>query len=124
MTQFITALRLELLILIYSQIFWGWKGSLFLQVDSLYPVVTVAMYFSLLDKRFELQGEKLLSVNLLSLTEGCWPNTSPVMIPADLIDGSGINEPLSFIIAPVWKRGRVEGVCVTLENLDMSLLDP
>lgn len=60
MTQFITGLRLELLVLMHSQIFWGWEGSLFLQVDSLYPVVTVHIYFSLLDKRFELQWEKLL----------------------------------------------------------------
>lgn len=60
MTQFITGLRLELLKLMHSQILWGWEGSLFLQVDSLYPVVIVDIYFSLSDKRFELQWEKLL----------------------------------------------------------------
>lgn len=27
MSQFITALRLELLILMHSQIFWGWEGK-------------------------------------------------------------------------------------------------
>lgn len=44
----------------HSQIFWGWEGSLFLQVDSLYPVVIVDTSFSPLDKRFELQWVKLL----------------------------------------------------------------
>lgn len=44
----------------YSQIFWRWEGSLFLQVDDLYPVVIVDISFSLLDKRFELQWVKLL----------------------------------------------------------------
>lgn len=44
----------------YSQIFWRWEGSLFLQVDNLYPVVIVDTSFSLLDKRFELQWVKLL----------------------------------------------------------------
>lgn len=60
MTLFVTGLRLELLKLMHSQIFWGWEGSLFLQVHSLYPVVIVDINLSLSDKRFELQWEKLL----------------------------------------------------------------
>lgn len=66
----ITGLRLELLKLMHSQIFWGWEGSLFLQVHGLYPVVIVDINLSLLDKRFELQWEKLLVTEFAESDKG------------------------------------------------------
>lgn len=70
MTVFITGLRLELLKLMHSQIFWGWEGSLFLQVHGLYPVVIVDINLSLSDKRFELQWEKLLVTEFAESDKG------------------------------------------------------
>lgn len=75
MTQFIIGWRLELLVLMQSQIFWGCEGGLFFQVDSLYPVVIVDIYFWIKDLNYN--GKSCLSVNLLSLTKRLLPKTSP-----------------------------------------------
>lgn len=49
------------------------------------------------------------------------------MIPADLIYRRRINKPLSFILALALLVGRGTGwrvLCVNLEYLNLSLLDP
>lgn len=50
---------------------------MFLQVDSLYPVVTVDIHFSLLDKRFELQWEKLLVSEFAESDKGILAKDKP-----------------------------------------------